>query len=45
METFGKVVSCNLKKDLNTDRSRGFGFVVFEEAESLEKVYGQHPLV
>ena len=37
-EKFGKVTSCNLKKDLETMRSRGFGFVVFESADSVEKV-------
>lgn len=40
-EKFGKVTSCNLKKDLETMRSRGFGFVVFETAEAVEKVLGQ----
>lgn len=37
-EKFGKVVTCNLKKDFNTQKSRGFGFVVFALAESVEKV-------
>ncbi|WAQ95228.1 ROAA-like protein [Mya arenaria] len=36
-EKYGKVASCNLKKDLETMRSRGFGFVVFESAEAVEK--------
>ena len=38
MAQFGKVVTCNLKKDLETNRSRGFGFVVFASADCIEKV-------
>lgn len=38
MSQFGKVATCNLKKDIETGRSRGFGFVVYESAESIEKV-------
>lgn len=42
MSQFGKVATCNLKKDIETGRSRGFGFVVYESAESIEKVCSLH---
>ncbi|XP_016295702.1 heterogeneous nuclear ribonucleoprotein D0-like isoform X1 [Sinocyclocheilus anshuiensis] len=38
---FGEVVDCTLKLDPLTGRSRGFGFVLFKDAESVEKVISQ----
>ncbi|XP_041485857.1 heterogeneous nuclear ribonucleoprotein D-like isoform X2 [Lytechinus variegatus] len=35
---FGKVVDCDIKKDQVTKRPRGFAFVLFENASSVEKV-------
>jgi len=33
--TFGEIENVNLKTDPNTGRSRGFAFVVFEDADAL----------
>lgn len=42
--TFGDIESINVKTDPTTGRSRGFAFIVFAKAESLDKVmsHGDH---
>jgi len=37
---FGEVKSCFIKFDLGTNKSRGFGFVVFREADVINAVMG-----
>lgn len=37
-EQFGKVQDVDIKTDPHTGASRGFGFILFEEAESVERV-------
>jgi len=43
---YGEIESINLKTDPNTGRSRGFAFLVFKEAASIDKVMeaGEHTI-
>lgn len=44
--TYGEIESINVKTDPNTGRSRGFAFIVFNNAEAIDKVVaaGEHQI-
>lgn len=43
---YGEIESINVKTDPTTGRSRGFAFIVFKQAESIDKVVaaGEHTI-
>ena len=42
-EKFGVITQCTLMKDRETGRSRGFGFITFQEASSVDEVMNNCP--
>lgn len=36
--TFGKIIECRIIMDKNTKKSKGYGFITFEDPEAAEKV-------
>lgn len=39
---YGVVIDCQVKRDPNTGNSRGFGFVTFKDAASVDRVIAEH---
>ncbi|XP_025082277.1 heterogeneous nuclear ribonucleoprotein A3 homolog 2-like isoform X8 [Pomacea canaliculata] len=42
-EQWGEIVDCVVMRDPNTKRSRGFGFITYKEAESIDHAQGNRP--
>ena len=42
---YGKVVDCTVMVDRESGRSKGFGFVTFEDASTTDQLVGQPNLV
>jgi len=43
--SFGKVVDCTVMVDRETGRSKGFGFVTFEDASNTDQLVGRSDLM
>lgn len=42
-EQWGEIVDCVVMRDPNTKRSRGFGFITYKEAESIDQAQANRP--
>lgn len=42
---YGKVVDCTVMVDRESGRSKGFGFVTFEDASNTDQLVGQANLI
>ena len=42
---YGKVVDCTVMVDRESGRSKGFGFVTFEDASNTDQLVGQPNLI
>ncbi len=38
LEGFGPVVEVQIMKDKNTDKPRGFGFAIFDDCDTVDKL-------
>eukprot|EP00916_Digyalum_oweni_P002307 GHVL01004204.1.p1 GENE.GHVL01004204.1~~GHVL01004204.1.p1 ORF type:complete len:188 (+),score=26.79 GHVL01004204.1:60-623(+) len=42
-ETWGEIVDCVVMRDPNTKKSRGFGFITYKDADSIDQAQANRP--